>query len=517
MPQPPRSETSVRPPIAIGVIATLIGIKLALHLATNLFGPYEIHRDAFLYMAMGEHLRLFAMDFPPFIALLSETTRGLLGDSLFAIRLPSALMSCLLLLVATLTARELGGGRFAQGLAGLCVLASTLFLRSGNLFQPVVIDQLWWTLALFALIKLFRTDDRRWWIVFGIVAGMGLLTKFSMLIFGFAVFLALLLTPARRELLTRWPWIAAAIAVVVGSPSFIGQISLDWPLLQQMGELRGGQLSRVTPLEFLGDQPRMGLGFIVALLGLGALTFGSKWRLYRLVGWSCLLAFVTVIALKGKAYYIGPVYPVLYGAGAAVLERFRVPRWGAVVRWGIAALVLAYGAVALPIALPILAPPTMERYLVWLGMQDAAETNVGAQERIPQDYADMLNWREQVKEVARVYHELPPDDRERAVILASNYGEAGAIDFYGPRYGLPKARAFVGSYWFFGPGDLPGHVIIFHGFEDDDFRDFCASINAAGFVTHPYAVGEERDLTVYVCREPSRTLQEMWPGFEGEN
>jgi hypothetical protein len=128
----------------------------------------------------------------------------------------------------------------------------------------------------------------------------------------------------------------------------------------------------------------------------------------------------------------------------------------------------------------------------------------------------MLNWREQVEEVARVYHALPPLDRERAVILASNYGEAGAIDFYGPRYDIPKARAFVGSYWFFGPGELPGDVVILHGFYEDDFEDFCGDVEAAGYIDHPYAVAEQRNLTIYVCREPRETLQELWPRLEGE-
>jgi hypothetical protein len=509
-------NSSKRPQIALGIVGTVVAVKLLLHLATNAFTPYEFHRDAFLYIAMGEHLRLFTMDFPPGIAMLSQLTRGLLGDSLFALRLPIALISTGLAVLAVLTARELGGGRFAQGLAALAVLANVLYLRAGTLFQPVALDQFWWTLGLFALVKLATTEEPRWWIVFGSACGLGLLSKFSMLIFGFAAFLALLATPARSALRTRWPWMAAGIALVLGSPSFIGQIRLGWPLFDQMGDLRSAQLARVSPLEFIVEQPLMGLGFVVAVVGVAALSFAPSWRRYRAVGWTVVFAFLTLLVLRGKDYYLGPTYPVMYGAGAVVLERFRLPRWGAVARWGTVALVAGYGALTLPLGLPILAPAAMETYLAWLSSEGATETNIGEQERLPQDYADMLNWREQVEEVARVYHALPPDERERAVILASNYGEAGAIDFYGPRYGIPKARAFVGTYWFFGPGDLPGDVIILHGFRDDDFRTFCGTKTAAGFVTHPYAVAEQRDLTVYVCREPRQTLQELWPQLEGE-
>jgi hypothetical protein len=511
-----RSPKHALPPIALAVVGTLVGVKLLLHFVTNVISPYEIHRDAFLYMAMGEHLRLFTMDFPPFIGMLSEFTRTTLGDSLFAIRLPIALFSTGLAVIAALTARELGGGRFAQGLAVLCVLGGGLYLRTGTLFQPVAIDQFWWTLGLFALVKLARTEEPRWWIVFGVACGLGLLTKFSMLVFGFAATLALLATSSRRAFLTRWPWVAAAIAIVIGSPSFIGQIRLGWPLFDQMGSLQSAQLARVSPLAFILEQPLMGLGFICAVVGIGALAFAPSWRRYRAIGWTALFAFLTLLALKGKSYYIGPIYPVMYGAGAVVLERIRTPKWGAIARWSTVALVAGYGLLTLPIGLPILAPPTMERYLAWLSFDRATETNIGAQERLPQDYADMLNWREQVEEVARVYHSLPTNERERTIILASNYGEAGAIDFYGPRYDIPKARAFVGTYWFFGPGDLPGDVVILHGFGVDDVSDYCGSLTEAGYVDHPYAVAEQRDLTVYVCRETARTLQEIWPGLAGE-
>lgn len=506
-----------RPPLAVAVVGALVAVKLVLHLVTNAVGPYELHRDALLYLAMGEHLRLLAMDFPPAIALLAETTRFLLGDSIFALRLPIALFSAGLVLLAALTARELGGGPFAQGLAALAVIANGLFLRSGNLFQPVALDQFWWTLALFALVKRFRMGEPRWWLLFGLACGLGLLTKFSMLIFGFAATLALLATGARRDFLTRWPWIAAGIAFLIGAPSFVGQVQLGWPVFTQMSDLRSAQLARVTPLEFLGDQFLMGIGFIIALIGIGALAFAPAWRRYRAVGWTAVFAFLTLLVLRGKSYYIGPIYPVMYGAGAVVLDRIRAPVAGGVARWGSVALLVTYFVVLLPLGLPILPPSHMEAYLTALGLQSATETNVGAQERLPQDYADMLNWREQVEEVARVYHSLPPSERERAVILASNYGEAGAIDFYGPRYGLPPARAFVGTYWFFGPGELPGDVVILHGFERHDFDDYCGSAEAAGHVSHPYAVAEQRDLTVYVCREPTLTLQELWPMVEGEN
>ncbi|MEJ2311366.1 MAG: glycosyltransferase family 39 protein [Gemmatimonadales bacterium] len=492
-------------------------MKLLLHAGTNLFGPYEFHRDEFLYMAMGQHLRLWQMDFPPFIAMLSEATRFLLGDSLVALRLPPALMSTALLVIAALAARELGGGRFAQGLAAFSVLASALFLRSGNLSQPVVIDQLFWSLALLALLRLGTTRNPRWWLAYGAAAGFGLLAKFSLLVFGFATLVALLVTRERRWLATPWPWMAALLAFVIGSPSIIGQFNLGFPVMTQMEDLRSAQLARVSAVAFLLDQPRMVAGFALAVVGAAGLCFGRLGRPYRLAGWTATLAVVTLILLHGKSYYAGPVYPVLLGAGSVIIAGITAPRWGPILRWGLVGILAAYLIMLLPMGLPILEPETMERYLVAIGLQSAAVTNVGAQERIPQDYADMLNWKEQVEEIARVYDALPPADQRRTVILASNYGEAGAIDFYGPAYGLPAARAFVGSYWFFGPGELPGDVMILHGFAEEDLTDYFESLTAAGHVTHPYAVSEQRDRTIFVGRGPRTTLQDAWPGWEGEN
>lgn len=510
------TSNDARPHVAIAIIATIAAIKVVAHVGTNLFGPYEFHRDEFLYMAMGRHLHLWHMDFPPLIAMLSEVTRGVLGDSLVAIRLPPALMSTALVVLAALTARELGGGRWAQGLAALAVFGSGLFLRSGNLFQPVVIDQLWWAIALFALVKLCRTENPRWWLAYGTATGLGLLSKFSVLILGVATLLALVATPSRRWLRTRWPWIGGAVAFVIGSPSVVGQIALDFPVFLYMGDLANAQLSRVSPLAVLLDQPTMFGGFVLAAVGAVGLGFHRGWAQYRLVGWTCLISVLLFLLLRGKSYYLGPVYPTLFGAGAVMVTRIRAHRWNAVTRWGIATMIVMYTAVLFPLGLPVLPPDAMERYLVALGMQEAAQTNIGNQERIPQDYADMLNWEEQVGEVARVYHALPADERDRAVILASNYGEAGAIDFYGPKYGLPSAVAFVGTYWLFGPGPLSGEVVILHGFDPDDFSNFCGSVERAGFVTHPFAVEEQRNQAIYVCRDPRETLQELWPRMKGE-
>lgn len=497
-------------PSATEAVATLAGIKLGLHIWVNVITPYGFHRDELLYLAMGRHLQLWRMDFPPGIALLAEASRSVLGDSLPAIRLAPALAGTALLVAAALFARELGGGRWAQSLAALAVLASPLFLRSANLLQPVVFDQVAWTAALFALTRISSNGAPRWWMALGAALGVGLLLKFSIAFIGVAMVAAILVTPLRRWLLTPWPWLALAIALLLGSPSIVGQIELGFPVLGQLDDLREGQLARVTPVAFVLGQLLWGPGTLLAIAGAIALLGSRRFRRYRALGGSCAGAFVILLLLQGKSYYLGPVYPALFGAGAVLLERSRL-------RWVAAALILGLGVTLLPLGVPILPPARMAEYARSIGATAALRTNTGQLDRLPQDYADMLGWEEQVAAVERVYHGLPAGDRGRAVIIAANYGEAGALDFFGPRYGLPGPVSPAGSYWFFGPGDLPGEVAVTIGATREELDLFYDSLQTATRITNPWAVDEERDLTVYIARSPGRTLQELWPELAGRN
>jgi hypothetical protein len=200
-----------------------------------------------------------------------------------------------------------------------------------------------------------------------------------------------------------------------------------------------------------------------------------------------------------------------------MLERVPGARLGPMLRWGGATALLLTMAVLLPIGVPILPPAAMAGYARAIGASSALRTNTGEIERLPQDYADMLGWEEQVRAVARVYRSLPAPDRARTVLVAGNYGEAGALDFFGPRYGLPSVVSPTGSFWFFGPGTKPGEVVVTIGAGREDLAPLFDSVEAAGRVASPWSVAEERDLTIYVARGPHRTLQEVWPSLAGRN
>jgi hypothetical protein len=504
-----------QPEVAIVAIGAFGLVMFGLHIVAVLITPYSVHRDEFLYLAMGRYLDLFAMDFPPFIAIAANVSR-LLGDSLIALRVLPALAGAALVMTTGLIARELGGGRGAQVLAMLCVLLAPLFMRAAALFQPVVFDQVWWTLALFALLRIGSRGAPRDWLLLGVVGGLGLLTKFSIGFMAIGILAGLVLTPQRRWLATRWPYIAAAIALVIGSPSLIGQINLGIPAAGQMADLQAAQLSVVTPLAFLSGQLMMiGPGIILALLGLLWLMLDMRARPYRAGGIACLGAFLLLLVLKGKPYYAGPIYPMLLAAGAVALVGIRrhVAAWS-----GIATVaVVAYGVIALPLGLPVLPPARMASYAEWLGITSATRTNRGTVLPLPQDYADMLGWEEQVDAVAAAYHALPPEERSRAIIIAANYGEAGAIDYFGPRRGLPRAIAPVGSYWFFGPGDLPGDVAVTLGLEAEDLEGFYMEFEVVQRVANEWGVPEQQNNPIGIARRPFRPVQEVWPELAGRN
>ncbi len=491
-----------------------LSLKLSAHLLTNIVSPYEFHRDELLYLAMGTHLRIFHMDFPPMIALLGNAARAFGDTSLLAVRMAPALAGTAVILLTVLVTRELGGRRSAQALAALAVLCSPLFLRTANLFQPVVFDQLWWLLGFYALIRLRHTGDGRWWLLLGAAGGLGLLTKFSILFFGLAVLAGLLLTEERKAFRGPWPWTALLMALVIGLPSIAGQLNLEFPVMGQMSDLREMQLQRTSFTDFVMGQVLFGPGFLLALVGLAGFFSHPSLRHYRIVGWVSVAAFIILAVLKGKPYYFGPVYPMLYAAGAVAVQHFTRVRVRQVTQGAIAVLVVSYGLFTLPFGLPFLPPEPMARYAAATGITAAVTTNRGEVLRLPQDYGDMLGWREQVEAVADVFYAMPADDRERAVLYGANYGEAGALDLYGPQFDLPGVVSLAGSFYFFGPGNRPGEVMLFVGVPREAIEDLCPSLELGTRITQEWTV-EENDVPVFVCREPTMTLREVWEANPG--
>ena len=510
---------------AISVIALLAIASLALHGLVLAVTPFGIHRDEFLYFSMGNHLRLWHMDFPPAIAMLAALSQAIFGHTVAAARVFPAIEGTVLIVLAALFAREMGGGKFAQGFAGFAVLVSPLFQRSATLFQPVVLDQIWWTAALLAIACVVRArsesrDTRNAWLAFGIAIGFGLLTKFSILFMCASVLVAVLATPMRRELLSPWPWIAVLIMIVIGSPSIIGQITLHFPVVAQMHDLKATQLAHVSVAEFLIAPILMldPVGVVIVIAGALAMLFWKSLQPFAVVSLSCIFAFVLLLVLRGKPYYAGPIYPALFAAGGILLERMRfirAVRIASITRWGVVVVMTILSIITLPLGVPILSVAATAKYAARIDGGAALRTNQGHKGTLPQDYADMLGWRAEAAALQSVYRSLSPAEQREAVIAAGNYGEAGAAEFYGKEFGLPPVVSAAGSFWFFGPGTLPGNVVIALVDDPTELREVWDSVILARRLERPWSVSEERDVPIYIARDPHQTLQQVWPRLAG--
>ena len=297
--------------VFVGLLALTV---LLLQFLTN--GRYGAFRDEFYYLACGENLAWGYVDHPPLIALLARLTR-LLGDSLFALRLLPALANSALVLLTGLIARELDGGRFAQGLAAASVAFAPIYLGTGGLLTMNGFEQVFWTLGALLLARLFRREEPKLWVPLGGVFGLGLLNKHSMLFFGFGLFVGLLLTRERRQFCSRWFWLGCAVAVLLFLPNLLWEIQTGWPTLEFMRNARLYKNSPVTPGEFVLQQilqlspPTLPLW----LAGLGFLLFAPNGKPYRPLGWMFVMLFVVFMATQAKAYYLAPIYPMLFAAG----------------------------------------------------------------------------------------------------------------------------------------------------------------------------------------------------------
>jgi Dolichyl-phosphate-mannose-protein mannosyltransferase len=509
--QPPKAAGTIENPFTSGpaiVLYIALG-KLLFHFLTA--ARYGIFRDEMYYSACSEHLAWGYVDQPPLIALVIWITRHIFGSSLFALRLPAALAGAALVWLAGKLAREMGGGRFAQALAALAVFMVPIYLImhhwiTMNAFEPLV-----WMGCLWCVLRAINTGDDKYWLWFGILAGAGFETKYSIVFFLLGVLAGLLLTPERRFLKSKWLWLGALAALAIFLPNFLWLVKHNFPFLELMHNIRMTSRDVVRgPIAFVLDQAQImnPLLFPLWLGGLLWLFFAAGSRHYRALAWMYVAVLGIFIALRGKNYYVAPIYPVLLAAGAVALERLTRRRWG----WtGVAYMVVLvlFTAVLAPIFAPILPVEGYIRYQKKLGIEPAKAEN---QENgvLPQYFADEFGWEDMVVEVARIYHSLPPDERARTAIFANSYGQAGAIDYFGPKYGLPKAICKHQSYWLWGPRDYTGDIVIVLGSDGRGDREHFKSVQVAGRADNPYSRMDER-YDIFLCRELAWNFKDIWP------
>jgi Dolichyl-phosphate-mannose-protein mannosyltransferase len=491
----------------------LAAASLVLHAFAN--GHYGIFRDELYFIVCGDRPDWGYVDQPAVVPLLASWAHALFGDSVWGFRLlPALVMATTVALTAEFT-RDLGGGRFAQWLAGLCVLLAPQFLVLGVLFSTDMFQPLTWLALAWILVRLERTGDERWWLAFGAVAGFSLNTKYLIAFYLVALTLGLLATPRRKSLLHPWVYLGVVLAGVMVLPNVLWQQAHGWPFIELGKAAAGGKNIAMSPLAFLVQQAFV-TGFVattVWVCGLWACLVRPQLAVARAFPIAWLVLLLTFDMTHGKDYYLSAIYPTLLAFGAV-----RIEEWirNAIARGVVLASTVVLSATAVPLALPLLPVDTFIHYQRALGIKPGTgEHQVLAE--LPQYLADMFGWREMAESIAAVYRSLPPQDRARAVFFGNNYGEAAAIDVFGRRLGLPPAISGHNSYYLWGPRGHDGDVIIIIGGSTRHYAELFGSFEIAGRIATPYAMPYETNKPIYVLRNMKLPLQDYWPKVKSYN
>ncbi len=544
------------------LIACFALLKLLIHLFYNRY--YGYHLDELYFLSCGRHLSFGYVDHGPWVPWMARLSEELFGDSLSALRLIPALTGSLSLFIVGWMTRALGGGRFAITLACLGYLIAPVFLLPGNILSLPSFEPFFWGLSALLLIRLIQMrnyrllettsamdsrlrgndetndtlrkssfprrrestassllrflfqNDKRLWLWIGVVVGFGLLNKHSMVFFIAGLFVGILATPLRKDLLTPWPWGGLGIAFLIFSPNLWWQIRNGWPTLEFLTALNRGTMSRIPLQEFLLGQvlyvhPTNALlwvtGLCYFLFNRRAVSPeagpGSR---YRLLAWIYLTVLAILVVAKGKIYYLGPAYPMLIAGGGVSVEGFIQRRNLRSLKIILPILFVIGGLIVAPVGLPILPIEKLDGYV--------RATSLGALKNsyeLTGVFHDQFGWKEKASLVAEVYHGLPEEEREECVILARHYGEAGAVDLYGPALGLPPAVCGHLTYFLWGPGPKEGKIAVTLGISGEELRRLYEEVTLVKVISYEEPTQGNRRTPVHLCRKPRMTLQEVWP------
>lgn len=506
------------------IVLYIVAVKLALHLL--MVARYGIFRDEMYYLACSRHMAWGYVDHPPLTIWIAWFSRVVLGDSPLGVRLIPILTGGALVWLSGKLAREMGGGRFAQAMAALAVLVVPIYLVGHHWLTDNVFEHLIWMGCVWLVVRAVNSGDARYWLWFGVLAGFGFENKYSIAFLLLGLLVGVVLSPHRHFLKSRYLWLGVLACAVISLPNLLWEVRNHYPFLELIHNIRMHNRDVVrSPVAFIADQGMimnpvlfpLWIGGLIWLFFSGGETGraepGRRGQRYRLLSLAYVVVLSTFIVLKAKNYYVAPIYPMLFAAGAIGLERItqgrRIGTWA---RSIYVVLVIAVGALLLPFSLPVFSPETFLRYQKATGFQppEIEHQRTGP---LPQWFADEFGWQEMVEKVARVYNSLPAEERARTAIFANNWGEAAAIDFYGPRYGLPQAISPHNTYWMWGPRNYDGSTMIILGSDGRSDRENFESVETVGRVEHPYARRDEY-FDILLCRGLKFNLQEIWPGLK---
>jgi hypothetical protein len=517
MPEAPgtRIQAMLRFPLLAPTVVAAVYFLAHMATATR----YGYFRDALYYLACSEHLDWGYVDQPPLIVFIAWVARHTLGVSLPALLMWPALAGAARIVLAAAFARELGANKFGMVLAAALAATSAVWYVNDHQFAMNAFEPLFWTGCAFTVARMIHTDNPKWWLAFGAIAGLGLENKYSVAAFAFFLLAGLLLTPQRKFLFSPWILAGGSTALLFFLPNLLWNIQHHWPFLELMRNIRASGRDVISsPAAFLAQQILiMTPATLPFWLGGLWFYFSGAGKKFRAFGWAFIFTIGFFLLAHGKNYYSAPVYPLVLAAGAVVAENFLSkarfearPRMHTALKGAIFVWLFIGVMLLLPMVFPVLPIDTYLRYQKHLPFGVPKSEHNQDQAILPQHYADEFGWEEMVARVAAVYHSLTPEEQSRTAIFATNYGEAGAIDFFGSRYGLPKSICTHQNYFLWGPRNYTGEIVIRIGTKPEDARDYYVSVSVAATLDNPYTMPYERK-PILLCRHRKKNLQTDWP------
>ncbi|MBN1271984.1 MAG: glycosyltransferase family 39 protein [Candidatus Aminicenantes bacterium] len=497
----------------IGIFAFL---KLLLHLlALKGFGYF---RDELYYIACSDHLGFGFVDQPPLSILLLKAVRLVFGDSTAAIRLLPALGGALFVFLTGIITRELGGKKFAVAFASAASLAATGNFFIFHIFSMNFLDLLFWQACILIVIRIIKTGNAKYWLLFGLTAGLGLQNKISILFLCFGLSVGLLITRERKHFKNKYFWLGLVLAGLLLLPYVLWNLSHGWPTVEFMDNARIYKMADVSPVGFFLGQIIFNnpVTVLIWLPGLAFLIFHQKGKRFRLFGWMFLSIYLLFTIQEAKSYYLAPAYPVLFAGGALLWEHWLKIGSRNVLKTVLVLWMTISALVPLPITLPLLSAEKTVRYTrIFGGKVPSGERHtLGA---LPQHFADMFGWEKMAAVYGEIFQNLSTEEQSRCVIYVRNYGEAGAVDFFGKKFGLPKATCAHNSYWFWGPGkEAKNSVYIIRGTEQSveesyaDLSPYFDSVEYAATFTCTYCMPYENNNPIFICWGFKGSLQDIW-------
>ncbi len=490
------------------IILTFTSAKLLIHLLTATH--YGFQRDAYLYMAQSQHLDWGYFSTPPLLAFITRIHMQLWGDSLLAVRLLPALVGAVSIFIVGWLIRQLKGGVVAQVLGLTAYLLSPAFLRPAALLQPVIFNHLFWLLTAVVVFQMVRKQDPKLLLWMIPVLGLGWMNKYAIIFYASALLLALVFTPHRKLLWTKYLPITLAGGIILILPNLIWQYQHNWPVFFHMQTLQETQLGNVLLKDFLLAQVFMHMPALpVWLGGLIWLIFNPKHRQFRLFAWAFGLTLLLIILLRGKFYYTIAAYTMLVVFGGLAWEQWAVkPRRFLVLM--VLGMTIQTGIYILPFSLPIYQPERMVEYdrkMIARGMEVMLMWEGGEVHDLPQDYADMIGWDELGQKVWAFYDALPDSVKAHTLVYGEHYGAAGAASYYRPDPSYPEVFSFNDAFMEWIPRKPEADYVIYIGYSDQ-LPHYFKQLEKVGEVENPYF--REKGLPITFGGDPTPELYEAW-------